>query len=108
MRPVRSKSDGAPVRNVTKGGQPRTVPMSDDVAAIVFPLIDGRGPNELVFPSALGTFRAENNWKRDSHWAEVKRGRWVHDLRHTFATLALSNGLDIKTVQHWLATVRRN
>ena len=24
--------------------------------------------------------------------------RWVTDLRHTFATLALQNGVDIKTV----------
>lgn len=102
VRPSRSKSDGAPLRNVTKGGQPRTVPLSDDVAEIVFPLIDGRGPNDLVSPNALGTFRAENNWKRDSHWDDVKRGRRVHDLRHTFATLALSNGVDIKTVQNWL------
>lgn len=102
LRPSRSKSDGAPLRIVTKGGQPRTVPMSDDVATIVFPLIEGRGPNELVFPNALGTFRAENNWKRDSHWDDVKRGRRVHDLRHTFATLALFNGVDIKTVQNWL------
>lgn len=102
VRPSRSKSDGAPLRNVTEGGQPCTVPMSDDVAAIVFPLTDGRGPNELVLPNALGTFRAENNWKRDSHRDDVKRGRRVHDLRHTFATLALSNGVDIKTVQNWL------
>ncbi|KAA9154754.1 site-specific integrase [Microbacterium lushaniae] len=102
LRPSRSKSDGAPLRNVTKGGQPRTVPMSDDVAAIVFPLIEGRGPNDLVFPSTVGSFRAENNWKRDTHWDDVKRGRRVYDLRHTFATLALSNNVDIKTVQHWL------
>ncbi|HAN25208.1 MAG: site-specific integrase [Microbacterium sp.] len=102
LRPSRSKSDGAPLRTITKGGQPRTVPMSEDVAAMVFLLIDGRGPNELVFPSTVGSFRAENNWKRDSHWDDVKRGRRVHDLRHTFATLALSNGVDIKTVQNWL------
>ncbi|WP_349427473.1 site-specific integrase [Microbacterium sp. LWS13-1.2] len=102
VRPTRSKSDGAPLRNVTKGGQPRTVPMADDVATIVFALIDGRGPNELVFPNTVGTFRQEANWKRDAHWDDVKRGRRVHDLRHTFATLSLGNGVDIKTVQNWL------
>ncbi len=33
--------------------------------------------------------------------AECKRLR-VHDLRHTFATLALQNGVDVKTVSGML------
>jgi integrase len=33
--------------------------------------------------------------------AGVKRIR-VHDLRHTFATLALADGIPVKTVSKWL------
>ena len=39
--------------------------------------------------------------KRPPGWAGLPRVRF-HDLRHTFATLALQNGVDIKTVSGML------
>lgn len=102
LRVVRSKPDGAPVRNITKGGKPRTVPLVAEAAAIILPLVKGKRPDDLVFPSTSGTFRAGNNWKRDVHWKDYGRGRRVHDLRHTAATIWLQNGVDLKTVQTWL------
>jgi len=67
LRVVRSKPDGQPVRNVTKGGKARTVPLTVDAAAIILPLVAGRMPDQLVFPSGAGGFRANNNFKRDAH-----------------------------------------
>ncbi|MFJ2541553.1 tyrosine-type recombinase/integrase [Microbacterium sp. NPDC087589] len=102
LRVSRSKPDGQPVRTVTKGGKPRTVPLTEEVAAIILAATKGRTPDALVFPSASGSARSNNNWKRDSHWKDHARGRRVQDLRHTAATLWLQNGVDLKTVQAWL------
>ncbi len=90
------------MRTVTKGGKARTVPLADDVAAIVLPRIRGLRPDALVFPNTVGAARTGRNWTRDSHWADVNLGRRVHDLRHTAATIWLQNGVDLKTVQAWL------
>jgi len=43
-----------------------------------------------------------SNWKRTVRWSELGRGRRVHDLRHSAATLWLGAGIDVKTVQTWL------
>lgn len=101
FRVSRSRPDGQAVRSVTKGGKPRTVPITDDVVAIVEPLLGG-DPDAPLFPSADGTMRLLSNWRRATNWSTVARGRRVHDLRHTAATLWLTNGVDLKTVQTWL------
>lgn len=74
LRVSRSKPDGEPVRNITKGGKPRTVPLTDDAAAIILPLLTARKPDDLVFPSATGSFRSGNNWKRDARWTRTTWG----------------------------------
>jgi integrase len=102
FRVTLSRSDRQQVRNVTKGGKARVVPLADEVANIVLPLIDGKRPDALVFPNTNGNHRSGRNWSRDSHWETSNRGRRVHDLRHTAATLWLQNGVDLKTVQAWL------
>lgn len=87
---------------MTKGGKPRVVPLTADAAAVILPLVAGRMPDQLVFPSGAGGFRANNNFKRDAHWKEHGRGRRIHDLRHSAATIWLSSGTDLKTLQSWL------
>lgn len=39
---------------------------------------------------------------RWSGFTEASDGRRIHDLRHTFATLALACGVDLATVSKWL------
>jgi integrase len=56
----------------------------------------------LLFTSKTGERLNGANWKRDVRWTKHAEGRRVHDLRHTAATLWLRNGIDLKTVQHWL------
>lgn len=101
FRVSRSRPDGQKVRPVTKGGNPRTVPLLDDAWKIVQPLT-GRGPDETLFASASEGMRLLSNWRRATSWTRYGRGRRVHDLRHTAATIWIQNGVDIKTVQNWL------
>lgn len=102
FRVSRSASDGQEVRTVTKGGSTRTVPLADEVVAIVKPLMAGRGPDDLLFVSPRGERLNGPNWKRAVGWTALARGRREHDLRHTAATLWLTNGIDLKTAQTWL------
>jgi integrase len=98
----RSSPDGHEVRTVTKGGKPRSIPLPPEIEAIVKQLIESKKADDLVFTSPTGRPLQGNNWKRAARWAETGRGRRLHDLRHTAATLWLTNGLDSKTVQKWL------
>jgi integrase len=76
--------------------------LAEEVVEIVAPLLVGRAPDEPLFPTVAGSMRLLSNWKRATDWKRYGRGRTVKDLRHTAATLWLSNGLDLKTVQTWL------
>lgn len=101
LRVSRSRPDGQQVRSVTKGGKPRTVPLLDDAWRIVQPLAVG-APDAILFANATGGMRLLSNWRRATSWPANGRGRRVHDLRHTAATIWIQNGVDIKTVQNWL------
>lgn len=102
FRVSRTASDNQPVRTITKGGKARTVPVPDAVLAIVKPLLVGRDPDAFLFTSARGHRLNGANWKRSVKWSKHNRGRREHDLRHTAATIWLSQGVDLKTVQQWL------
>lgn len=102
FRVSRSAPDGQPIRTSTKGGATRTVPLPGELAELVAPLAAGRSPNELLFTSPAGGRLNGPNWKRAVDWSANCEGRRVHDLRHTAATLWLTNGVDPKTVQAWL------
>lgn len=101
LRASRSRPDGQHIRSVTKGGKPRTVPLLEDAWCIVQPLT-GRGPDDILFANTSGGMRLLSNWRRATVWPRYGRGRRVHDLRHTAATIWLQTGVDIKTVQNWL------
>jgi integrase len=101
LRVARSKSDGRPLRTTTKGGKVRTVPLLDDVASVIESRLGG-APDDLIFPNERGTFRELANFKRATHWNKYGRGRRIHDMRHSAATIWLTHGVDIKTVQAWM------
>ncbi|WP_382303936.1 tyrosine-type recombinase/integrase [Herbiconiux sp. UC225_62] len=102
IRISRSGPDGQIIRNTTKGGKARTVPLAEELLPIFHAWKQDKGPDELLFANAAGNRTGGKNWTRRVRWAKHARGRRIHDLRHTAATIWLSNGVDPKTVQTWL------
>jgi integrase len=89
---------------MTKGKKARSVPMTDEVMA----MLDGlsrRGyldaPDDLVFPAPggghLDDMAVRRQWYKDLKAAKVRRVRF-HDLRHTFGTQAVQK-LPVTDVQ---------
>lgn len=102
LRVSRSARDGQEVRNRTKGGPGRTVPLTAEVIPVVESWAKGKGPDELLFATNEGHRLNNANWRRLVGWSALCRGRRIHDLRHTAATIWLGMGVDVETVQTWL------
>lgn len=62
--------------------------------------------NKLIFPSPItGELRDPSSVTRKLHRMQKRAGVpqiRFHDLRHSFATLSLEQGMDIKTISHML------
>ena len=64
-----------------------------------------KSDSEYIFPSPNGGPMAPDSMLKMLHRVLKRAGLpmlRMHDLRHTFATLALQNGVDIKTVSSML------
>lgn len=82
----------------------RTVPIPARAAAALKARIDGRPLDAPALASPEGAMLRANNWRRHTHWDKAleKLGLaplTIHDLRHTYASLARSGGADLKWVQ---------
>jgi integrase len=106
---VRSGTDGYEIQDKTKGDDitrrtkvGRHVPVAEPLREIVLRFKSGKEPDDLLFTAPKGGRLNKNNWKVAVHWVEHRKGRRIHDLRHTAATLWLSCGIRPKTVQGWL------
>lgn len=83
----------------------RTLPLAEDVTAILKQQRKKAGNSPWVFPSPNGGPISPDSVLRKLHGVLKRAGLpqvRFHDLRHTFATLALQNGVDIKTVSGML------
>jgi len=83
-----------------KGGKDQTIPLNDQARAVLENHI--RMDSEFVFPGKGGAQRTTiqkpiNQIKRSADLP--KETRPIHSLRHTFATRALNNGVDLHTLQ---------
>ena len=67
--------------------------------------------------SSNGGLLRSNNWRRHTHWARALKKTslaplTIHDLRHTYASLARASGADLRYVQktmgHSTPTVTAN
>ncbi|WP_051165467.1 tyrosine-type recombinase/integrase [Nocardia testacea] len=99
--------NGHMVFSAPKNGKARDVVMPKFVAEMVKKQIDGRGPDELVFPAANGEpLRLRNVrrdwWNRAVKDSGVPAGFTPHELRHTAASLAIRAGASIKVLQRML------
>ncbi|HEY5541393.1 MAG TPA: site-specific integrase, partial [Coriobacteriia bacterium] len=98
--------DGLIVR-YTKNKKPRTVPVTSEIMAIVtahataVPRLEGVPP--LVFLSKTGKPVHYSDFHRDVFKPLVasigRPSMGTHDLRHTFASQALSQGVSLKALQ---------
>ena len=83
----------------------RTLPLSADAIDVLMQQRRKTGNSEWVFPSPTGGPMSPDSvlhmLQRVLKRAGLPRIRF-HDLRHTFATMALQNGVDIKTVSSML------
>ena len=83
----------------------RTLPLSADAISVLMQQRRKTGNSEWVFPSPTGGPMSPDSVLHMLHRVLKRAGLpkvRFHDLRHTFATLALQNGVDIKTVSGML------
>jgi integrase len=99
--------EGAMVIGPPKNGKERTVPLTAFMAERLATRLQGKGRDVLVFPSERGHHLRSNNFKTREYDTAVEaaglpEGLWVHDLRHTAASLAVHSGASVKSVQRML------
>lgn len=83
----------------------RTLPLSADAVGVLQEQKKKGGNSPYVFPSPTGGPISPDSVLHMLHRVLKRAGLSkvrFHDLRHTFATLALQNGVDIKTVSGML------
>jgi integrase len=95
----------------------RTVPLPQVVIDALKPRIAGRTFDEPAVTSPNGGLLRSNNWRRHTHWSQALQTTklaplTIHDLRHTYASLARASGADLRYVQktmgHSTPTVTAN
>lgn len=108
VRRAFKKAARGTVLGVPKSPRSRRVVMLPDWAGqVLAPLVDGRGPEELLFTSPEGALVHRTNFVT-RHWARALADAGIgkhltpHSLRHTFASWALMEGVAPQIVQHRL------
>lgn len=83
----------------------RTLPLSADAISVLKMQKNKVGSSEWLFPSPTGGPMSPDSVLHMLHRVLKRAGLpriRFHDLRHTFATMALQNGVDVKTVSSML------
>ena len=106
VRRAFSDINGRLVEGAPKNHQARTVPLPLWLATQLKELIDGRGPDDLVFTTPAGYVLRMSNFRRHV-WnpavtAAGLAGLTSHGLRHTAASLYIAAGTPPKVVQRIL------
>lgn len=89
--------------SLPKYGKKRFVPLTDELADELRDSLVGKSPDALVFTTPSGTLLRYRNARRD--WFDTAatsagfEGYTPHQMRHTFASLAIRSGANPKTLQ---------
>lgn len=82
----------------------RSVPIPQRVMPILAQRVVGRLPGQPAVTSPKGSLLGLENWKRATRWRQAildigRPALRVHDLRHTYASLARRAGADLRLLQ---------
>lgn len=97
-----------PTLTLPKNGKARTVAWPASLAADLHRLCDGWDGEDFLFRSPRGGAWTVNNWRARVWGPALKAagledsGATIHSLRHTYASLAIKSGADVKTLQSQL------
>lgn len=94
------------VETLPKGNRTRKVPIPEKLMPRLCGIIGDRAGDDYLFRAPRGGRLDTRNW-RNRVWAPALQaagmdeiaGLVIHSLRHTYASLAIKNGADVKTVQ---------
>ncbi|MGX6513038.1 tyrosine-type recombinase/integrase [Rhodococcus sp. SJ-2] len=91
----------------TKANKGRDVPVPRFLIGMLTEHIEDKSPADLLFPDSRGGYMRAGNVRRRWWDAAVKEsgvleGLTLHELRHTAASLAITAGANIKTLQRML------
>jgi integrase len=82
----------------------RSIPVPQRLVPILRDRVSGRPPGAPAITSPNGALLGLENWKRSTKWrasiVAINRPKMrVHDLRHTYASLARPAGADLRLLQ---------
>lgn len=103
---ITTDRQGRETEGKPKSGKSRTVPIPRFLLSDLRQIVNGRGDDEYFFTASKGGMIHLNTW-RSRVWYKAKEsagygnmeGLRIHSLRHTYASLAIAAGCDVKTLQ---------
>ncbi|MCH9275662.1 site-specific integrase [Bifidobacterium amazonense] len=91
-----------------KNGEARTIALPGSLIAQLEKLAEDQSKSEFLFRAKRGGYIHDHNWRTRVWYPTVKavgmedEGVNIHSLRHTYASIAIANGADVKTLQKQL------
>ena len=96
-RTVNGANPGSRIRKETKNGKVRTLPFSQDLQAVILPLLKGKKSDDLVFTSVNGLAIDDRMFQRRVFKPVLKAlgiaERHLYACRHTFGSRCIEAGL---------------
>lgn len=96
-RSVKGTHAAARIRKETKNGKIRMLPMTDDLEALILPLIESKQPEDLVFSSFTGLPIDDRMFQRRVFSVILKSlnipHRVLYACRHTFGSRCIDAGI---------------
>ncbi|WP_140463932.1 MULTISPECIES: site-specific integrase [unclassified Bifidobacterium] len=93
---------------VPKNGEARTVALPDFLIPLLKEQVHDCDKTDFVFRAARGGPIWDHSWRTRIWYQIIKdagmedEGVTIHSLRHTYASIAIANGADVKTLQKQL------